>query len=231
MQPQPVIQVLKRNSNSFHPVIPFDAAKDKMSRMNLHNTNEWQPGVFNNIDLFTKAVNEKRTAANSRYLAGGYNELRTMYERSELFNDKEPRRLHLGLDIWGEAGTPVYAFMGGMIHSFAFNSTMGDYGATLILLHQLDAISFYTLYGHISLKDIENISPGQYVNHGQVIAHFGKPAENGCWPPHLHLQVIADMQLYEGDYPGVCKFSEKEKYLYNCPDPELVAKLQQYIID
>ena len=34
--------------------------------------------------------------------------------------------------------------MGGMVHSFAFNDRHGDYGATLILSHQLDSVSFYT---------------------------------------------------------------------------------------
>jgi murein DD-endopeptidase MepM/ murein hydrolase activator NlpD len=158
-------------------------------------------------------------------LAGGYGELRSIYGKSDLFSGEEPRRFHLGVDIWGDAGTPVYAFLGGMIHSFAFNDNDGDYGATLVLLHQLDGIAFYTLYGHISLRDIDSIAPGQYVSHGQEIAHFGEPHENGNWPPHLHFQVIADMELKKGDYPGVCKFSEREKYLKNCPDPNLILQI------
>ena len=43
----------------------------------------------------------------------------------------------------------------------------------MILLHQLDAISFYTLYGHISLKDIEKLVAGQYVNHGLIAGATG----------------------------------------------------------
>lgn len=141
----------------------------------------------------------------------------------------EPRRLHLGIDIWGPAGTPIYAPMGAMIHSFAFNNHYGDYGATLILSHQLDGFTFYTLYGHLSLKDIEHISAGHYVNRGQEIAHFGEPQENGHWPPHLHFQIIIDMELYEGDYPGVCRYSEREKYLANCPDPDVMLKMNRWI--
>jgi murein DD-endopeptidase MepM/ murein hydrolase activator NlpD len=141
----------------------------------------------------------------------------------------EPRRLHLGTDIWGLAGTPVYAPMGGMIHSFAFNDNFGDYGATLILLHQLDGLPFYTLYGHLSLRDIAHISEGQYVNRGQEMAHLGQPHENGHWPPHLHFQIIYDIGLYEGDYPGVCRYSERERYLSNCPDPDVILQLNKYI--
>jgi hypothetical protein len=52
-----------------------------------------------------------------------------------------------------------------------------------------------------------------------VIGALGIPAENGGWPPHLHFQCIVDMEGYMGDYPGVCKWSEREQYLRNCPDP------------
>ena len=132
------------------------------------------------------------------------------------------------MDIWGKAGTPVFAPLGGMVHSFAFNDRKGDYGATIILLHQLDGIPFYSLYGHLSFRDL-SISEGNYVNRGQEFAHFGDVHENGHWPPHLHLQLIFDIQMKQGDYPGVCKYSEREKYLANCPDPDFLANLNQFV--
>jgi len=57
-----------------------------------------------------------------------------------------------------------------------------------------------------------------------VFAEFGIPSENGHWPPHLHFQIIKDRGEWEGDYPGVCKYSEREKYLNNSPDPDLVLQ-------
>ena len=83
----------------------------------------------------------------------------------------------------------------------------------LVLLHQLDTTTFYTLYGHLSLADIARASEFQYIVRGHVIGHFGPPEENGNWPPHLHFQVIRDMRLYKGDYPGVCKLSERKNTL------------------
>ena len=164
---------------------------------------------------------------------GGYGEHRTVYSRSRVFDPlkpgEEPRRLHLGVDIWGPAGTAVFAPIGGMIHSFAFNNYDGDYGATIIVLHQLEGFPFYTLYGHLSLADIKFLTEGQYVIRGQEIGHFGEPKENGNWPPHLHFQIIFDLGVYKGDYPGVCRFSEKEKYLNICPDPDLILNLNRYI--
>ncbi|MBL8965238.1 MAG: MCP four helix bundle domain-containing protein, partial [Phycisphaerae bacterium] len=50
--------------------------------------------------------------------------------------------------------------------------------------------------------DLAAIREGQFITRGQCFAHFGKPAENGNWPPHLHFQVIADLEFKEGDYPG-----------------------------
>jgi very-short-patch-repair endonuclease len=132
------------------------------------------------------------------------------------------RSLHLGIDIWGKPYTKVMAPLNGIVHSFAFNNAFGDYGATIILTHNLDGESFHTLYGHLSLNSIKNIQEGDLVKMGDVIAEFGIPFENGQWPPHLHFQIIKDMQGMKGDYPGVCAFSEREMYLANCPDADLI---------
>jgi peptidoglycan LD-endopeptidase LytH len=132
------------------------------------------------------------------------------------------------MDIWGPAGTPVYAPLAATVHSFGFNDAYGDYGATLILQHELDGYLFHTLYGHLSLASIQDKQEGQEIEAGQWIAAFGAPEENGQWPPHLHFQVVRDMQGFKGDYPGVCKFSEREKYLANCPDADLLLGMLQY---
>jgi peptidoglycan LD-endopeptidase LytH len=226
-----IIPLLNKYASTFYPIVPFDIEMDKLLAMDFTAANhELTDNVVKDIDRFCSYVHNKITNSGCKYGIGGYNELRTVYAASEHFNTKgEPRRLHLGIDIWGAAGTAVSAFMGGMIHSFAFNDNYGDYGATLILSHQLESKPFYTLYGHLSLNDIGTFTTGGYVVRGQTIAHFGEPAENGHWPPHLHFQIITDIGIYEGDYPGVCRNSEKEKYLYNCPDPDLILQMNQYL--
>lgn len=234
MTPAVFENIIRKYQHTFHRVVDFDPATNRLLPLDFTAQNkELTPSILGDEQIFSKYIQQKLQTANCRYGIGGYAEHRTIYSISQHFDgiqpNEEPRRLHLGVDIWGPAGTPVYAFMGGMIHSFAFNDQFGDYGATLILLHQLDGLPFYTLYGHVSLRDIQSISAGQYVSIGQTIAHFGELHENGHWPPHLHFQIIFDMQLKEGDYPGVCKYSEKEKYLANCPDADLILQLNRYI--
>src|SRR6185436_1522667 len=106
--------------------------------------------------------------------------------------------------IWGKPYTAVMAPYDGMIHSFAFNDRQGDYGATIILSHIISGFTFYTLYGHLSLNSLKDLREGNRIAAGEVFAEFGIPAENGQWPPHLHFQIIKNMDDRKGDYPGVC---------------------------
>lgn len=230
----PITNLLLKHQQGFHPVIDFNANTQKLIEMNFTSENDsLTAAILEDTNLFCEYIVKVLAEADADFGIGGYDELRTVYNRSRVFDPvnpgEEPRRLHIGTDIWGPAGTPVYAFMGGMVHSFAFNDRFGDYGATLILLHQLEGMNFYTLYGHISLADIQTLAEGQYVTRGECIAHFGKPSENGQWPPHLHFQLVLDMELGEGDYPGVCRLSQRDKYLSNCPDPDPILQLNKYI--
>lgn len=221
---------LIKNRAGFHPVVDFNPMIEKLVHFDFTSANtELSPSDVSDTKAFSQYINNKLKSKGAKYGIGGYNENRTLYRRSELFDGEEARSIHLGIDIWGPAGSKVYAPLGGMIHSFAFNDNFGDYGATIILQHQLDRITFHTLYGHLSLHDIAGLHEGSYVIRGQEIGHFGEAKENGNWPPHLHLQVIKDMELKEGDYPGVCSLSEREKYLLNCPNADLVLDMMKYL--
>jgi peptidoglycan LD-endopeptidase LytH len=239
-------QLLQNYRHTFHTVVPF-TEKDTITALDLtKNNTSLTEFIFNDTESFSQYIQQQLIKTNSNFLIGGYNERREMYKRSALFNfekqhlhtanipfdnNAEPRRLHLGIDIWGPAGTKVCAPLGGMVHSFANNKNYGDYGATIILQHQIDTVQFHTLYGHLSLKDISVLREGQVITRGHPFAHFGTPAENGNWPPHLHFQIIEDMEFKEGDYPGVCKASEAEKYLHNCPNPDLILNMMPLLHD
>ena len=220
---------LIKYGSDFHPVINFDSAKEKLFHLDFTDNNKvLGASEIADTSQFTDYINRTLKANDATYGIGGYKENRTLYRRSDLFDGEETRSVHLGIDIWGPAGTPVYAALGGRVHSFAFNDNFGDYGATIILLHQLDAVSFHTLYGHLSLADLARHQEGQYITRGEVVGQFGPPAENGNWPPHLHFQVIHELYV-KGDYPGVCKLSESEAYLNNFPDADLILNMMKYI--
>ena len=226
----------------FHNVVPFDSSKDKLLLIDFtENNTDLTDSILLDTTKFSRYIHNKLEIAHARYGIGGYAEHRTIYRRSELFSatkkiepsdqvviDEEPRRFHLGIDIWGKPFTPVMAPLKGMVHSFAFNNAFSDYGATIILSHRLNNYSFFTLYGHLSLASIRNFREGDTINEGDVFAEFGIPQENGNWPPHLHFQIIKEMQGKAGDYPGVCKYSERESFMDNCPDADLILRMMQY---
>jgi hypothetical protein len=182
--------------------------------------------VYGDTDVFCRFIDQKRHTMGADFCWGGYDELRDIYARSVVFGkegeQEEPRRLHLGIDVWGVAGTPVQAVYEGVVHSKAIHNELGNYGAVIIVKHQYAGQLFHTLYGHLSWDSVQQIEVGERIAGGSKIGALGIPAENGGWPPHLHFQCIVDMEGYMGDYPGVCKLSERDRYINNCPDPLLM---------
>lgn len=131
---------IKKNEKDFLPVVAFDNTADRLLLMDFTKNNSyWEEEMLKDEFLFKQCVKNLLKENNAKFGIGGYNELRTVYAVSEVFGkgNEEPRRLHLGIDIWGEAGTQIHAPLNGTIHSFAFNNQYGDYGATIILQHQI----------------------------------------------------------------------------------------------
>ncbi|MBE9585415.1 peptidoglycan DD-metalloendopeptidase family protein [Mucilaginibacter sp. JRF] len=206
-------------------VVDFDSGNDKLLRVDFTDANkELTPEIVDDVEAFNIWVTTRLTDTGCRYGIGGYLENRTVYSRKQLFGsgEDEPRSLHLGVDIWADAGTVVRAALDGTVHSFKDNNQHGDYGPTIILQHHVNGLTFYSLYGHLNRASLQHLQVGQQVHAGQKIAEFGTADENGNWPPHLHFQLMLDMQGKEGDYPGVCKSSQKAEYLEIIADPNLL---------
>lgn len=160
--------------------------------------------------------------AGKRFGWGGYGEDRSWYSRGAVFQEGgEVRTVHLGIDIWTEAGSPVFAAAPGLVHSFRDNAGFGDYGPTLILAHG----GFFSLYGHLSRESMAAWREGASFRAGERIGELGTAAENGHWPPHLHFQLIRDLGDARGDYPGVALARDRETMLANCPDPAGLLEL------
>jgi murein DD-endopeptidase MepM/ murein hydrolase activator NlpD len=197
---------------------PLDLSTSNLGLNQLKITDSSQ------FEAYVELLLEKNKA---KVAHGGYNEIRNLYKRSTVFNDlnTEERNIHIGLDLWIKAGTPVLAALDGKVHSFQYNNNLGDYGPTIILEHQLENHVFYTLYGHLSLESIASIKTGDLFTKGQQLATLGDNSVNGDYAPHLHFQIIKNIEDDFGDYPGVCSKNKLAYYLENCPDPNLLLKI------
>src|SRR5699024_5432678 len=102
---------------------------------------------------------------------GKYNEKRrNMYTAPQY---KNSRNIHMGIDIYAEAGQPVFSFYEGTVCYKADNNQPGNYGPTLVLCYILDEQPLFALYGHLSRENLDNTSEGERVKKGQKIASVG----------------------------------------------------------
>ncbi len=196
--------------------LDFTAANTDLATLDLVNTAGFSEYVFNRI-----------YAAGAQMGIGGYLENRVIYRRSSHFMKagEVPRNIHLGVDLWAKAGTPVYAPLSGRVHSFKNNAGFGDYGPTIILEHEYEGKPLFTLYGHLSLSSLENLYEGKPISADEKIGEIGNYPDNGDWPPHLHFQVMTDMLGNRGDFPGVCAEEDKAKYAAICLNPNFLLGL------
>lgn len=204
------------------PLLPFDFARDPYRILDFSASNPHLATInLTNIDAFNEYVFGLLRDAGAVVGVGGYNEHRVVYRASPHFTptEEEPREIHLGVDFWAPAGTPVFAPVDGVVHSFQDNAHFGDYGPTIILEHQTEGFPRYSLYGHLSRASLTGLQEGQAFRAGDKLAELGPYPENGTWPPHLHFQLMHDMLGLRGDYPGVCRLSERTQWLNRCPDP------------
>ncbi|QRM87822.1 peptidoglycan DD-metalloendopeptidase family protein [Lacinutrix sp. WUR7] len=203
--------------NSDYISIDLSENNSDLNTFNVSSSQDWQGFIQHYLKKHNKKV-----------AFGGYAEKRNIYKRSTYFksqNIEEERNIHLGIDLWIAAGTKIYTPLDATVHSFKNNPNFGDYGPTIILKHSIKDQVFYTLYGHLSVASIQSIKVGQLLKAGACIATLGDATVNGDYAPHLHFQIIRNMEDYIGDYPGVCSKKNLNKFIKNCPDPNTLLKL------
>lgn len=209
------------------PILAKTIPVQAYTSLNLSLSNE----KIQNLDISNHAVcqryiDEILTNNNAEIAYGGYLEKRPLYsDKPEFTKDGLTRNIHLGMDFWTKAGTRVLAPIDGEVHSFMNNGTFGDYGPTIILQHEINNVTFFTLYGHLSVESLKELYVGQKFKKGEPISTLGTPDINVGYAPHLHFQIIHDIEGYFGTYPGVCSEQDLEFYSKNCPDPNLLLKI------
>lgn len=218
--------ILSRHRRAFAPILDTDLNAADVCVLDFSAANE----LLQHVDLsdtaaFNGVVQQMLQLQEATIGVGGYMENRSIYSRSSHFEkNTENRSLHLGIDVWVNAGTTVFAPLKSIVHSFQDNANFGDYGPTIILEHDLEGVTFYTLYGHLTRTSLDGLQVGKNFEKGEKIAEVGPFPENGDWPPHLHFQVISSMEGKTGDFPGVAALSEKAYYQQLCPNPNLILQ-------
>jgi len=220
-------QFFSSYSKKHIPLIDKTIPIQAYTSLNLSFSNE----KIQNLDISDHGVcqqyiDEILTINDAEIAYGGYLEKRPIYsDKPEFTIDGITRNIHLGMDFWVKAGTRVLAPIDGEVHSFKNNHTFGDYGPTIILQHEFENLTFFTLYGHLSVESLKELFVGRKFKKGQPLATLGTPDINVGYAPHLHFQIIQDIEGYFGTYPGVCSEQDLEFYSKNCPDPNLLLKI------
>jgi 4-aminobutyrate aminotransferase-like enzyme/Ser/Thr protein kinase RdoA (MazF antagonist) len=181
---------------------------------------EWSRRVFRRIEDEGAAIG-----------IGRYDEVRGCYTSvsftSESDERTEMRTVHLGIDLFVPPDTPVLAPLDGVVHASRDNAQRLDYGPTVILRHEAAeaGASFFTLFGHLSPETLDAVEEGARVARGQRIGWVGDRPRNGDWPPHVHVQLIADLLGGHGNFPGVAVPGQLHVWRSLCPNPSRLLNL------
>ncbi|MBK7830970.1 MAG: aminotransferase class III-fold pyridoxal phosphate-dependent enzyme [Gemmatimonadetes bacterium] len=161
---------------------------------------------------------------------GSYGEPRAVYTapafRKGPHAISDRRSVHIGVDIFLPAGSPVYAPLDAVVETVEFREATLDYGGMVILRHATpDGAPFWTLYGHLSRSSAEALHAGQPIARGDRFAELGVPEENGGWDPHLHFQLAMTTRGMAGDWPGVADPDDLAMWCAICPNPAALLNL------
>ncbi len=224
-----------RDQGRFAPVLPPALAQGSHTVFDLSVGSRWL-GTTTDLDAcgWTDLLFGHMRAKGAGVGIGRYDEARRWYD-SDTFaiegeDGVERRTVHVGIDLFAEAGTPVHAPFAATIHSFRDNDARLDYGPTIVLRHEAsEAGEWFTLYGHLSRDSLAGLYAGKKFAAGDEIGRIGPYPANGDWAPHLHFQLMTDLLGREGDFPGVAPPSQRDVWLSLSPDPNLVLGIPDLV--
>ena len=220
---------LKANKTDFGPIVEHSLEGSLIFDLSPEHSSLPYLDTFADVNQATNLLFEQMSNAGSKVGIGRYAEPRLLYSSDNYVKSEgdfpERRTIHLGLDLFLSAESPVLAPLKGRIHSFKNNDINLDYGPTIILEHMADGFTFFTLYGHLTVDSLNGLEVGSQIEKGQSFCKIGDYPVNGNWPPHLHFQVITDLLDMEGTFPGVAFPTQKNTWMNLSPNPSLLLDL------
>ncbi|WP_298675133.1 aminotransferase class III-fold pyridoxal phosphate-dependent enzyme [uncultured Lentibacter sp.] len=223
-----ILAWLRSERGNFAPLFGKDLASAPMGSLSV----EASASPQNPFDLPLQeaaTIGAEYNQAGAVWL-GYYNEPRLIYTapffRRGPWKASNRRTVHIAVDVFAEAQTPIYAPLAGTVHVVEYRPAHLDYGGVLILRHQTpEGDEFFTLYGHLNPEICTRLSVGEQIEKGALLAHLGDVTQSGGWAPHVHFQLALTTEGMGADWPGVA--DPDEMYLWGavCPNPAALLNL------
>ena len=171
-------------------------SKPKASKPKTSKPDDSEPGADAKPD--EKKPAKRRKPPRTRALMTNRGYVFPVYGKHTYSNDWHAARqdtgIHVGNDIFAEAGTPVVAVCDGTLHRVGTNTIPGN------RLYLKCAHNDEFFYGHLSAFASDARS-GLKVKAGKVIGFVGSTGDAEQTPPHLHFEVHPDSGEPVNPYP------------------------------
>jgi 4-aminobutyrate aminotransferase-like enzyme/Ser/Thr protein kinase RdoA (MazF antagonist) len=173
-----------KNSGGFGPVFSTPQGRDDLEVLPAGADRDRTPRPnASYADRLAELLPRMRRAPIGRYA-----EDRSIYGAP---GTGERRTIHLAIDLYAPAGTSVLAPLPGRVAMAGYDASVEGFGGVVVLEHERGTPHrFWTVYGHLAPASFARAKVGARVEQGAEIGRLGPPAENGGWPPHLHVQML-----------------------------------------
>lgn len=226
-----VIDWIAENPHRLAPVMKPSAAMQAKRVLEVNDPEDPFTKAMSttDIDLAERIWDEVKSQQPFDLGIGLWGERRVVYT-VEMFESKlrrgDRRDVHLGLDLFAPAGTPVMTPLEAEVVDCRIIPGHQDYGGVVLLKHEPEpGLVFHTLWGHQAHAPVKALTVGQKLAKGEAFIELGAPDENGGWIPHLHLQIVTHAVTDAREIPGAGEARFMDVWSQFYPDPSTLAGL------
>lgn len=159
------------------------------------------------------------------WVYGGWMENRTKLLSDVKYLRKNKTFLHLGIDLSFDAGTMVFSIAEGPIVHIGTDSPLkGGWGGHVLQMIKFQGKPHLLIYCHLGF--IQEKDRLRTISKGDFLGLVGNKSENGGWGPHLHLQLVSDVDhvinwahFMDKEIDGYGKVKDISYWAKRCPDP------------